>query len=189
MDISQLEDIGKAVGAIVAILGIVKVFPYMKKIGLFIKDCCLAPFRINQLINELKPNGGASLRDSINRIELNQCLLSQKLAYSLDVEGGGFFYTDIKGEYIEASLGYCRLTGKSERESLGKQWIYNIHPKDRIRVVKEWIEAIENQASFESQYSMINYDDEEMVIDCHASPLKNMPGQVVGYFGLIKRIP
>ncbi len=188
MDISQLEDAGKVIGAIITIFGIVKVFPYMKKIGKFFKDSFLAPIRINKVLEELRPNGGASLRDSVNRIEANQNILSQKFAYSLDQNNCGFFYSNANGDYIEISPGYCRLVGKGEDESLGKRWIYNIHVKDRQRIAQEWKEAVDNAADFESDYTMVNSNEEEIRVTGHASPVKTITGQVIGYFGLIKSL-
>ena len=184
---NDLEEIGKVVGAIVAILGISKIMPHLKKIGIFIKDVARAPFLLQKIISELEPNGGSSIRDSINRIENAQTILSQKLAYSIDQNGCGFFFTNALGVCVEVSPGYCRMVGKGDEESLGTKWIFNIHVKDRLRVISEWKESIDNQAVFSSEYSMVNSSGDEIVVKCHATPMKHA-NTIIGYFGIIEPI-
>ncbi len=186
MTINEIEEAGKVVGAIVAIVGAVKIWPIIKRVGKFLKDCALAPLRISRVISELQPNGGSSLRDSINRIEQAQTVLSQKLAYTIDQSGAGFFYANPDGDCVEVSPGYCRLVGKGESESLGKRWIFNIHVKDRLRVIQDWKEAVVNSAVFEAKYSMVDASGEEFYVRCHASPIKNSTLAIIGYFGIVE---
>jgi PAS domain S-box-containing protein len=186
MDLNDLELLGKAAGAIAAIFGLVKLKKPMKKFGSFLKACILAPIRIEKVIYELQPNGGTSLKDSVNRIEKNLALSAQKFAHSIDHDGKGFFQTNQFGDCIEVSPGYCRLVGKTESESLGKRWVYNIHPTDRNRIVQEWREAVANSAYFEAKYSLIDSDGEEVPVIGRASPLKNPQGEIVGYFGIVQ---
>lgn len=184
----ELEEIGKIVAAIVTIFGIAKILPKLKKIAIFFKNYFLAPLRISKIINELQPNGGSSLRDSINRIENAQTVLSQKLAYSIDRNGCGAFYTSADGALIDVSIGYCRLVGKSDSESLGKGWVYNIAIKDRSRVVQDWKDAIDNGAMFSCRYFLINSAEEEILVICHAYPVKDSKGIINGFFGIIEPV-
>jgi hypothetical protein len=74
MDTPQIDDIlilgGQLGAAIIAITGALVI---IRKV--FFKTLCEKLEKINQ---ELRPNGGTSLRDAVNRIEKNQQELKQE---------------------------------------------------------------------------------------------------------------
>jgi len=56
--------------------------------------------QVRFIVCELKPNGGASVRDSLNRIELRQVLQEQRQWAILSDMSVGVFETDAEGEFI-----------------------------------------------------------------------------------------
>ena len=71
---------------------------------------------LNQILAELHPNGGGSLRDSINRIERNQSLMVNDIKLGsrwqrliVDEIGLATFITDSNGRCVSVSQGYLNM--------------------------------------------------------------------------------
>lgn len=172
--------------ALLAGLAII-VFRYIRKIPIFIKDMFLAPIRVKHVMDELKNNGGSSLKDAIHRIENRQISNEQKLIHVLDSsEETGSFETDAKGMCIRVSAGYCHLLGRNEEESVGSGWINWVHEDDKDNVWEEWQESVLNKRRFSLTYTVVR-NGEPIRIFCRAYPLISPQKETLGWFGIIKR--
>ncbi len=161
---------------------------YVKNILSFFKDFFLIPKRVKFMIAELSHNGGSSIKDALNRIENRQISNELKLIYVVDsIENSGSFETDITGSCVKVSVGYCHLIGRNEEESLGTGWTNYLHPEDKQKVMKDWEEAIESKRYYIGTYRMIK-NDEIFTVFCRAYPLTNTKKEVLGYFGIIKKV-
>ena len=110
-----IESVYNFAGAWPVVLGILLCFyKYTKNVGVFIKDMVLAPIRVKNMMVELKFNGGASVKDSLLRIENRQISNEQKLTHVLDSTGNGSFEMNADGRIIKVSRGYCHITERSE---------------------------------------------------------------------------
>ena len=139
-----------------------------------------------QVNNELQPNGGASLRDAVDRIELRQALQEQIQ------EGMGnalllpFWFSNTEGQCTLASIQLCRTLGVTENEILGNNWVALTHPDDRGSVKESWDYAVVERRNFQQVYRFIKPDGTVIKVRGNATPLLNpKDGSVMRYFGTI----
>lgn len=138
---------------------------------------------IESIEKEFKPNGGGSIRDSLNRIELRQIIADQRAA-ALDMDSiKGVWETDAKGKCIRTNRTYQRLTGLSEDAALGYGWLNAVHRDDRERVSKEWESAVAQQREAQITYRIHVGKEDKQVVSV-GYPLR-WSGSVHGYVGIL----
>lgn len=176
-------------GAWVVLLGLALFFiKYFKQSWVFIKDMALAPLRVKSMMEELKHNGGSSIKDALVRIENRQISNEQKLIHVLDsIENTGSFESNLEGKCTKVSVGYCHLIGRNETEILGTGWVNHVYHEDQEMVWKYWRQSIENTRYFVLNYRMVK-DDKPFEVFCKAYPLISPKNQILGWFGIIKKI-
>ncbi len=138
---------------------------------------------IESIEKEFKPNGGSSIRDAINRIELRQ-LMQEQVQHALDQDAlKGIWEADSKGKCIRVNRTYQHLTGLSNEACMGFGWINAVHKDDREDLLKEWEQAVTQQREFYSEHRVVRAGKSVKVI-LKAYPLKS--GEVLhGYAGVI----
>lgn len=144
---------------------------------------------IEKIQDEFKPNGGTSLRDAINRIEIRLLIEQQArraMSMAMDV---GIFETDSAGMCIWINQYYSNLTGLSLQEAKNYGWVIAIHEDDRDRVVDEWKDAVIQKRAFHMEYTMKNIKSSEIsFVKCHAFPICNGKEEVAGFVGIVTRL-
>ena len=136
------------------------------------------------VVDELHPNGGASVRDSLNRIELRQVLQEQRQKAILSDMSVGVFETNNEGEFVWVNRKYLRMTGRAPDEVKGSGWINTVAHRDRERVVLAWNTAIEEEREFEENFMMITPDDQRCQVQARTYKMSenNAP---IGYLGML----
>jgi len=129
--------------------------------------------QVKFVVTEMKPNGGASVRDCLNRIELRQVLQEQRQWAILSDMSVGVFEADAEGEFVRVNRKYLRMTGRSPEEVIGTGWINTIALRDRERVEAEWHTAIAEEREFESEFMLITPDDERVQVSARTYRLVN----------------
>jgi PAS domain S-box-containing protein len=105
---------------------------------------------------EFKPNGGSSMRDAINRIELRQIIADQRVK-ALDNDSiRGVWEADQEGKLIHTNRTYQRIVGSTAEALDGFGWVNTIHPEDRESVMKEWDSAVKQQREFYGVFRLKN---------------------------------
>ena len=140
--------------------------------------------KLDIILEQFSPNGGATVKDSLNRIEKRQAInevMSVTLANSMNIP---MFKTESDGSCVWASKAYLNLTGRSLEDTLGFGWILAIKSSDRSEVREEWGEAIKEKTHFEKVFSIIHAEGGEIRVSCRASPslLNNAIVSWVGYW-------
>lgn len=133
--------------------------------------------------HELHPNGGSSLRDSIDRIErkltrnerLQECLMgfASFAIYMADAHGACTF--------VNRTL--VRWTGVPSEDLLGEGWINVVHPEDVDQVQYDWESAVDDGRAFDSRFRITGANEEVVHIHSRAYPIG--PGQ--GFIGVATR--
>lgn len=105
---------------------------------------------LKEVLAELRPNGGGSLRDAVGRIEERQIRLSGRVDHVLSslAENSAMFEVDHDGLCIWVSPSYERLLGQSRDEAVGVGWQTMIHPSDGEAFRNEWRRAVINTQPF-----------------------------------------
>lgn len=145
--------------------------------------------RVCKIYNEVHTNGGTSLKDSINRIEGRLVGVEQRQYMYLMESPKGIFETDTEGRFTSVNRTYCRMTGKTERELLGMNWINSISGEDRDRVFENWTASVEEKMEFICKYDMIDSDQKYFSVSMVAYPMENpATKQVIGWLGTVSTV-
>ena len=122
--------------------------------------------------------------------EINQVLNSSQQYYQTLMQACpvGLFETDATGRCLYVNKYGCQITGQNLSDVLNQGWVDGIYPDDRERLVKEWLNAIQNQQPFSSEYRLNSLDQSGIWVLGQAVPLKDPWGKVTGYIGTITDI-
>lgn len=184
--------------ALIALIGTVTVFLWRKallptirgvrKVLQEIDTLADSRIKIDSIYNELHPNGGSSIRDAINRIEMRLVQVEQKQNVYLLESPQGIYETDHEGNYIGVNRTFLRMVARTEKEVLGRGWVHCIADSDKERVKKAWDEAVEHGMEFSMIYDMIDVDGEIFKVNAIAYPMESpTTKQIIGWLGTINK--
>ncbi|MFP2897603.1 PAS domain S-box protein [Corallococcus sp. 4LFB] len=81
--------------------------------------------------------------------------------------------TNARGEVVEPAPRWRAFTGQTHEEHLGLGWLTAIHPDDRKRVVRGWVESLRTKTSYRGEFRL----------RFHAGGYRNVVGRAVPVFG------
>lgn len=143
------------IGALAVILGAVAgIFRFTRKIYQ----------RVTFIYDELRPNGGGSIRDAINRIE------AQQVAF-LHLTGKAYWLSDPDGRCKFASTRLAAIMGVAPNQVLGFGWVSSVAPEHRVPVRLEWESAVRDRREFHSEYAYVHPDGTRVQVKGHAIPV------------------
>ena len=121
--------------------------------------------KINSIHNELKFNGGGSIKDVIWDLKRSVIDIDTKLNgiqedqhVALNLQGIAFWVSNEKGECVYASTNLCKLLGHSESEILGNGWAGWIIPDERKKTFDAWEFSVEHKTAFDEYYTFKKAD-------------------------------
>jgi PAS domain S-box-containing protein len=141
---------------------------------------------IIKIAEEFKPNGGNSLKDAINRLEVGLANNRDRHRLIICELGLATFETDKEGHYTWVSESWQDITGVDFYEAMGNGWVNAIHPVDRHKATEEWAEAVEQDRIFKAAY-FIN-SDRIVKVNVYASPVKDLKRNTISYVGSISLV-
>lgn len=122
---------------------------------------------IEKICHELSPNGGASIKDMIGKIEKDCQELKFWRRSMNELDTRAIFVSDKDGHTVWANAAYLRLTQRSLQQVMGNSWLNSIHPHFRHRVREEWQSAVSEGRNFEMEYDYI-VDGKSVEVRCIA---------------------
>lgn len=144
---------------------------------------------IEKLQEEFKPNGGGSLRDAINRIEMNLLLEQQTrrvMSMALDV---AIFECNSNGLYLWVNQAYTNISGLTPTDAKNYGWVTAIDPRDRESVTSEWESAIKQKRTFQMEFRIINLNNGIPVkVNALSFPISNEKDILIGHVGILTPI-
>ena len=149
------------------------VYPFTRsnrKLNAIVADHVLLGEKLDFVVDQLKPNSGSSLRDAINRLEVNQRIHEAKMSHYLDSQNAIMFETSAEGLYTWVSKGYEDLTGRPAADLRNWGWTLSISAEDLSIVRSEWYVAMEQKRIFEKTYSIRDTDNNLIECYCRAVP-------------------
>jgi PAS domain S-box-containing protein len=145
---------------------------------------------VKQILEEVKPNGGKSLKDRVTAIQtqVNKDSNSINTIYSrqkwiLDNRPEPIFECNASGSCTWVNEKYCQLLQHDVNYFLDNGWKNGIHSEDRERVENEWQKAIKDRRSNITEYRLV--DREGTVIPVKVIAIRNDDN---GYIGRIEVI-
>jgi PAS domain S-box-containing protein len=142
---------------------------------------------LDDIKKEVKPNGGSSLRDSIDRIESLQSKHNLINAAQLSVSNVAYWESDSKGRFVVVSQAFCRLLAVSESEITGSNWATMLHKEDKANVLREWADCIKFERSFSMEFRFVRPNKSVVKVEAKAYPLINK-GQMIGIWGRVTEV-
>jgi PAS domain-containing protein len=142
----------------------------------------LSWWNTRQTIREFKPNGGSSVRDSLNRLETSVSATRQTALTLASVIGVAYFQTDEHGSYTYVSRDWQRLTSVFAEDALGSGWIEAIDQSDRHMISGSWHDAVREGRSWRAKCRLITGREIHMT----ANPIKSPSGAIEGYVGFFE---
>lgn len=146
--------------------------------------------KLTEIRDELRYNGGSSLKDMVFKISkktdaietrLDSIEENQKL--SMNLQGIAFWISDEYGNCTYASPALCKVMGRSEQEIMGSNWMGWIHHDDKERVVEAWRFSIEHKAPFDEIYSYKKADGKYQKVWGTAFPRASKNNAIGGLLG------
>jgi PAS domain S-box-containing protein len=140
--------------------------------------------KLDDIMLQLVPNGGSSIKDSLNRIEDTQHFLGSFMKTQLHSHNKALFETNELGDVIWVNRPHSRLTGFQLTEMLGAGWINLIAPECRTGVLDKWNRAIAKGREFDESLWYIKTDNvTRYLVRVHAYPIHHRDGKTAGYLG------
>ncbi|HET9862702.1 MAG TPA: PAS domain S-box protein, partial [Steroidobacteraceae bacterium] len=87
--------------------------------------------------------------------------------------------------------GYCDyvsrqwldFTGRSESQQLGRGWLEQLHPDDRVKVGMQWSMVVGNGDTFDMSFRIRRFDGVYRWFKGRAVPLRDPAGRILKWFG------
>ena len=146
---------------------------------------------VQRILKELLPNGGTSMRDSVNRIEENQKKTDRRVTLNEQIARAshsdamhGIFQSDEIGRCHWVNSSYCKMVGRLPLEVQGDGWESYIYFQDRSAVLDEWKRTVASNREFQMQYRLTS----GVMVDVVAHPLRDDDGNLIGYQGSMRMV-
>lgn len=194
--------IGAVAGALIAVSNLGKVvkeyamtaYTYVKerrmkreKLSVIVDQFDCIQQKLDSLVSELRPNGGKSLRDLVEKINENTTYNREYVRATLDNDMQMIFETNANGEIVWVNSTYGRYTGKQTTDLLDNGWLDTVSNDQRSKVREEWQLSVEEHRDINLDYNMVSYDGSKMKVQSNARPIR-LAGTIKGYYGTIKII-
>lgn len=155
-----------------------KATDYFDKISSMIKD-------VEEIRREIKPNGGSSIKDAVNRIEAR--LINMEHVQSALRQDGpmGIFQCKTDGRNIDVNRTYCRLLKCTKEELLDFGWKNFISEESRESYEIDWKDAFEDGREISATLNFVSRDGEIINTDVRCYPITDISGEVVQYLGIL----
>lgn len=146
--------------------------------------------KLDTIIAELRPNGGSSIKDQINRLESSNIVSWSQKQLLLDIHPNGIFTTDKDGNCTFANRTYLDMIGGTMEDFRGNNWIKIVAPEDRNKVQEEWYDSVKENRDFDLEYSLIHLQNGSRIkVRGKGVPIRHPNGNVLGYNGIITFLP
>lgn len=137
---------------------------------------------------ELSTNGGSSLKDAINRIELKLALQDGKHKVTLSLLDVPIWESDENGNCLWVNRAYRRITGYDIDSVKDMGWVSIIASCDRERVSEEWESSVKDHRHFSLTYNILTPVGKVLSVDGEGYPIylnDSSKNTVKGYIGVL----
>jgi PAS domain-containing protein len=142
---------------------------------------------------QLAPNGGASLRDTIDRVEKHVRLIDARAAIIdarhkmlLNQEQFVYFEADSRGGITLITRVAMRWTGRPTEDLCGAGWLNMVWPADHALLAEKWEQSVMERGILECRHGITDPAGQRLAVFTRAWPVIHI-GEVVSWIGTIHR--
>ena len=148
---------------------------------------------VKDILDEVKPNGGESLKDKVNVIEskmdrntnnINAIYSRQK--WMLDNRPEPIFECDVTGSCTWVNEKYCQLLQHDVDYFLGNGWKNGVYREDLEDVEKEWDKAIRDKRTSISEHRVM--DRSGNIYNVKVTAIRNENYGYIGHIQVLEEI-
>lgn len=140
-----------------------------------------------EILFELKPNAGHSMRDAVNMLGDAVARISARSKIMEDQLPFASFGADENGRFVHVNYTLCEWSGREESELLGFNWQNTIHTDDQDGVKKQLLASIFDIREMDINFRFTHTNGECFKVRCIAKPTFN-GSKLVAYSGTIKKL-
>ena len=169
---------------IIAALAVSPLVKLIKNLYNKMKDIYTLSSRLKKLDDihaQLLPNGGSSVRDSIDRIERKLSFNTEWIRLSDRDSGRIVFHLDANGDLEWANMGFLQLFDLELQDALGQGWLSKIERSFYLNVSQELESALDDNRDINKNYKI---DSISYHLQCKILKNKNVR---FGYLGIITK--
>lgn len=186
LTLELLKEVGGALGALGGII------VFWRKVGMntVILRCWRATlgstsYKLTQVLNEVRTNGGGSLKDVVLRMDERQRFDQARSNAVMNADPRATFEADVDGHFLNNNAAHHDLTGFTTDDMAGDGWVNVIHRDDRSRIKDLWEEAIESQRTFSEQILYVRPSGREYLVNVKVTRQIDNEGTLHGWFGIV----
>lgn len=112
-------------------------------------------FTISELKAQFFPNGGSSLKDQLNQMQLQIHDLAKKNKVDMEMSVHGIFQCDMNGRNAYVNKTYANMLGVTKEDLLGRNWEQYISSDD---YQEKWKQAFEAERDFHANVTFTDID-------------------------------
>lgn len=142
--------------------------------------------RLNQeVLSELRSNGGNSLRDCMESIHRYQIRTRAILERHINESKILTFYCEANGEVSFVSDAYLHFVGRSRNEVLGFNWLNAVAYDMRESTREAWESSMQDERIFEIHHDYVRPDDVRTTAFLRIEPFHDEKKNVIMWIGSI----
>lgn len=142
--------------------------------------------KVDRIDSELRPNGGGSIRDAIDRVELRQVVASRVQDALLVDQGVGCMQFDTAGACKDVNRGMCYLTGRPVPDLIGHGWLDAIDESERKHVTDTVRSAMAQNREFIVRFHVRTPAGALQRVRMAAFVVRTRSGTADGYVALVR---
>lgn len=150
---------------------------------------------VAEIYKQLKPNGGSSLRDTVDNIDMRIYRLEEQIGVAAQVSnlilldaGLAVFHADQQGNFTTVNRTFQIIAGRTEDDLVDHGWTSSVDYEQRAEVLNEWLESVKYEREFHTEFNIIHTDGTKHPVSCKAFPLRKQDGDVTGWMGFIRKL-
>lgn len=141
---------------------------------------------LRTILKEFRPNGGSSLKDSVDRVNQRQGMVIGMIRGHWEHDHVARFEAQNNGDFCWVNRTFCRWLNMSSDELLFSGWLSAIDESMREEVERHWHSAITAGREFSMNFRMTTTDGVSLPVRCVAAPVKGFTNEIEGWIGTIK---
>jgi len=188
---TYFQDIQVIIGAILAIGGFIVSFKkwVLKPIFKFWNDVKQTLINIEYISKQIKPNGGSSILDKLQRIERRQIISDYRYSIILNNIDIAMYETDHTGACLWVSEEWTKYTGLHLEHARGNGWINAVYYEDRDKVFEEWKDSLDQKREFRLKYRIMHVDTQQVTeVIGYSCFIYDHSGNPIATVGFIKKV-